>query len=307
MKEEINIRKSKLRTKSKLIRDIYYNQISNSRSRKHVPPKYTLEELNKWIYKQPAFKVLYDNWLANDCITDLIPSIDRLDDAKGYSFDNIQLMTWKENNLKSYENTKEIYQFNKKGKLVKKYNDINEASEILGLSTKMIFTCAAGGSLSGHGFLWIYKDDLKKKFKERMKKFLSTNTIGKHKDIAMFDLNGNLLKIYSDSIAVIKEHGMGRDTLSRSINYGVVYKKKFLFVLNNVNKESIIKERLNDLKLSNSDIVFSMSSEKEFIFTNIINAISYLKRYLKINISFKEVLDGLKDMDNKTWRLNRRN
>ena len=31
------------------------------------------------------------------------PSVDRLDDNLGYSFDNIQLMTWKENNEKQHQ------------------------------------------------------------------------------------------------------------------------------------------------------------------------------------------------------------
>jgi len=39
-------------------------------------------------------------WIENDCIKDLVPSVNRLDDYINYSLDNIELVTWKENNDK---------------------------------------------------------------------------------------------------------------------------------------------------------------------------------------------------------------
>jgi hypothetical protein len=47
------------------------------------------------------FYELYNNWIDSGYKKSDKPSVDRIDDYKGYSFDNIQLMTWKENNKKN--------------------------------------------------------------------------------------------------------------------------------------------------------------------------------------------------------------
>ena len=86
-----------------LISKIYGQQKQSSKKRGHQPPTYSKELLHRWITAHVIFQELYDNWIASNYEKDLVPSVDRLDDSKGYSFDNIQLMTWKENNAK-YKN-----------------------------------------------------------------------------------------------------------------------------------------------------------------------------------------------------------
>jgi len=49
------------------------------------------------------FNLLYAYWTANNCLKDYKPSIDRINSFKPYSFDNIQIMTAKENQLKGHE------------------------------------------------------------------------------------------------------------------------------------------------------------------------------------------------------------
>lgn len=55
---------------------------------------------------QPNFKALWDSWVASDYKKNLIPSIDRLDDYRGYHLDNIRLVTWDENNNSYTEDAK---------------------------------------------------------------------------------------------------------------------------------------------------------------------------------------------------------
>jgi len=88
------------KTKRGLITAIYSAQRSNSRSRKHPMPDYTLDELYDWMLSQPHFEELYNNWVESGYDKSIRPSIDRLDDYKPYTFSNIQLMTWRENNKK---------------------------------------------------------------------------------------------------------------------------------------------------------------------------------------------------------------
>ena len=79
-----------------------------SEKRGHEPPTFTLEELREWIFSQPNFDTLYDNWVASEYDRTLIPSCDRLDDDLGYSFSNIRLVTWKENYDKQHDKTRNI-------------------------------------------------------------------------------------------------------------------------------------------------------------------------------------------------------
>ena len=96
-KEEV---KAYSRTIKGLIVRIYLSQKGSSKERGHNPPTYSKEELHVWMTSQSNFKELYDNWIVSGHETDLRPSVDRLINSKGYSFDNIQLMTWRENYLK---------------------------------------------------------------------------------------------------------------------------------------------------------------------------------------------------------------
>ena len=91
------------RTIDGLISRIYYSQKGSSKRREHNPPTYSKEQLHVWMTSQVNFNNLYINWVASGYKKDLVPSVDRLDDYKGYSFDNIQLMTWREN-LDKYNN-----------------------------------------------------------------------------------------------------------------------------------------------------------------------------------------------------------
>lgn len=65
------------------------------------------EELKQFVIKNNIQDML-DYWIKNDCNKDFTPSINRLDDYKWYSLDNIELITWKENNNKWRKSIKTI-------------------------------------------------------------------------------------------------------------------------------------------------------------------------------------------------------
>ena len=95
-----------VKTKRWLITGIYRCQRASSRDRWHTVPKYTNLELQEWIFKQENFEELYDNWVESWYKKSLVPSVDRLDDYKWYSFDNIQLTTWDKNRKRIYQDMK---------------------------------------------------------------------------------------------------------------------------------------------------------------------------------------------------------
>lgn len=71
-------------------------------------------ELEQWIleYNYDIFIKLFKNWKDNNFITDLVPSIDRIDCMKPYSFDNMQLLTWKQNTEKYNNVERNKYKLN---------------------------------------------------------------------------------------------------------------------------------------------------------------------------------------------------
>ena len=78
-------------TKEGVIARIYGDQKNHSKTRGHTIPTYTKQELFDWLINDWLFDLLYNNWLNCGHINSMKPSIDRLDDSKGYSFDNILL------------------------------------------------------------------------------------------------------------------------------------------------------------------------------------------------------------------------
>jgi len=155
------------RTKEGLINKIHSSQAQNSKKRGHVKPNYTSKELKVWL-KDTNFDTLYDEWVASDYDTMKIPSCDRLDDSKPYTFDNIQVITWEENKYKNYENRKAginregmspVISTNISTKVVTEYYSINNASRITGAPSKGISECCHGKNSrkTSGGFTWKFK------------------------------------------------------------------------------------------------------------------------------------------------------
>ena len=71
---------------------------SSSKTRNHPAPNFTTEELSDWFEAQDNFKELWDNWVESGYETDLAPSPDRIDSDLPYTFDNMRVITWAQNN-----------------------------------------------------------------------------------------------------------------------------------------------------------------------------------------------------------------
>lgn len=77
------------------------NQRAASVKRGHAIPNYTLEDLREWVYSQPNWNTLYNNWVESGYDIQEKPSCDRNNDFLPYTLDNLTLMTWRENREKS--------------------------------------------------------------------------------------------------------------------------------------------------------------------------------------------------------------
>jgi len=161
--------KEHYRTKKGLISHIYRIQKLVSRNRGHIRPQYTKRELIEWCYNQPNIDTLFNNWEESGYKKDLIPSIDRLDDYKGYSFDNIRLVTWAENYKKSHsdrktgknnKNNRAVLQYDLNGNFIKEYYSAAQAFRDTGIGQSSISVVCRGKSKAAGGFTWKYKEEV---------------------------------------------------------------------------------------------------------------------------------------------------
>lgn len=155
------------KTKKGLISAIWNGQKASSRYRDMAMPLYTKKELSEWLRKQGLFHELYARWVISGYKKSRKPSVDRIDDYVGYQFDNIQLMTFGDNQEKSHRdkvngiNTKQckgVIATSKGDGTETKFYSIAEASRQTGIDTKNINYCCQGKPKykSAGGYKWKY-------------------------------------------------------------------------------------------------------------------------------------------------------
>lgn len=156
------------RTKDGLISIIYNSQKYNSKVRNHQPPTYTKKELKNWVFSNPNFTAIYEEWISSGYEKDLKPSIDRLNNYKGYSFDNIQLTTWKENSNNQHKDVlegrfnktnKAVIQMDLEGNFIKVYHSISHAGRCTGVIDKNISCVCNGKRNTAGGYKWKFRKD----------------------------------------------------------------------------------------------------------------------------------------------------
>ncbi len=157
------------RTKKGIATRIYQTQLLHSRKRKHPVPAYTLIELREWLLKQPNFDTLFDAWEKSNYKTDLKPSVDRIKNYLPYAFNNIRLVTWKENNEKGHEDIKNgkyitsqmkaVLQYDLNGNLIKEHYSMINASRQTKAQRSSIWKVCNNKAKTAGGFIWKYKED----------------------------------------------------------------------------------------------------------------------------------------------------
>ena len=164
---EKNNSKSELsycKTEKGVIRVIYKTQVFNSKRRGHELPEYTKEQLSEWLYNN-GFKELYDIWKNSNFDKKIKPSCDRQDDYKNYSFDNIKLTTWDNNNKNQITDRymgrsasgkicKKLLQLDSNKNLIAEYVSFNSARRSMKYSMERAIR---SGRKDRNGFYWIYK------------------------------------------------------------------------------------------------------------------------------------------------------
>ena len=160
---------NKKRTSLGLLKVIYSHQKKSNRIRGHGLISYSLKEFIDRFLFDKDYNDLFDKWKKSNYEKLKTPSFDRKDDFKGYSFDNIQIMTWEENTNKGHldrllglgtqgeANCKAVLQFSQDGTFIAEYYSIMEAERQTGVSGKHIPSVCNGKRKKAGGFIWKHK------------------------------------------------------------------------------------------------------------------------------------------------------
>ena len=157
-----------LRTKKGLVKKIISSQKQSSKMRGHNPPAYSRQELKDWLYSQKLFHELYDKYKQNGYKRLLVPSIDRIDDYKPYTMDNITLTTWNKNKNRGHTDRKNginnkvnkaVLQIDKyNGTIIETYHSQHEAMRKTGISNMCISSVCLGKNKTAGGYVWKFKE-----------------------------------------------------------------------------------------------------------------------------------------------------
>lgn len=161
--------RNRRRTPQGLVRHVFNNQRLTSRRAGRPEPTYTYKQLEDWFLNHPNFQKLYNAWVASDYDRNLSPSVDRKDNTLGYSFNNIELMTWRQNltNQKTQNmscefltaNSKGVSQLDMEGNLIETFKSISNAlRSIRGKSVGVsnVASAANGNLPHAYGFRWAW-------------------------------------------------------------------------------------------------------------------------------------------------------
>ena len=156
---------ARARSRDGLVTKIHASQKERSRRRGHSAPDYDLQGLRQWVFNQDNFETLFSAWEKSGYERMLSPSVDRLDDFKGYSFDNIRLVSWQENLSKQHMDihlgkgtsakvSAPVSQYSLAGDYIASYRSKKAAALATGTPRTGISNCISGLAKTSGGYRW---------------------------------------------------------------------------------------------------------------------------------------------------------
>jgi hypothetical protein len=143
--------KRHIETPRGLLGRLYHSQCQTSAFRGHAPPAYTREELVARYINDPEYMRLYQAWVEGGKQKLMKPSLDRLDESRGYSFDNIRLVTWGENLRRQTMAARRLLVVFSGDNLQGIYDSYREACEAMGYRSHNLFHFVDSGNPTNRG------------------------------------------------------------------------------------------------------------------------------------------------------------
>lgn len=160
------------RTKTGWHTKTYSRMKRDNKNKFGLPLPFSKDEFIQWINikYENKFDILFANYVDSECDKYLNPSIDRIDDYKSYTFENMQLITWKENDLKGTRGVKNkiscaevgkrycsktVIQLDENKNEIMRFSSTHEAERVLGYDSSLIAKACRKGFKS-KGCYWKY-------------------------------------------------------------------------------------------------------------------------------------------------------
>lgn len=120
--------------------------------------EFTLGQFREWLLQTDIHRLFW-RWQECGYKTDRRPSVDRIDPLRGYTFDNMQVITAKENRIKGDEEKmvlwgKPVCQISLSGIVVANYPNIDMAYQVTKINRNNISSVLHGKRKTAGGFKW---------------------------------------------------------------------------------------------------------------------------------------------------------
>jgi hypothetical protein len=153
-------------TKKGIVRNIFCH-IKERCAKYNRELGFTSDQLLAWCINQEVFHKIYWDYLDAGFDKNLKPSIDRLDVFRGYTFDNIQITTYKDNRDKGDKEKlilwgRPIIKLDMNGVEIERYSSIKQAVDKTGLRQSLISAVISGKRNHTGNYKFIYHPELLK-------------------------------------------------------------------------------------------------------------------------------------------------
>ena len=190
-------------------------------------PNYTKDQLKDWIFSQPNWEELYSDWVKSDYAKNKTPSVDRLDDYKPYTLNNIRLVTWLENNQRAHydmaknindKKSVKVNQYSESGKFIKTHDSMKLASIDTKANSSCISACCRGADrkMTG-GYQWRYFEGSTEDINPFIKAIPNKKNNG-GKRIVQTDIDENEIHIFGSKAEACSELGISMKPINKCIN-----------------------------------------------------------------------------------------
>jgi len=146
-----------LKTIDGIIAKSFGHQLETCRDKKLEKPEWNLQELREFLKNNEKFVSLYNCWVSSNYLSELRPTIDRVDSSKGYTWKNIQIMTWEDNDKKGCEyQFKKTYVYDKNFIFLGEYESAAEAAKETNSHISRVVAVANGRRKSTNNLIFTY-------------------------------------------------------------------------------------------------------------------------------------------------------
>jgi len=139
---------------------IYASMKQHSKTRNHEDLPFTKDQFIEWFWKQKGIENLMNQWKRSNYSKWLKPSVDRINNSKGYYFPNMRIVTFSENHYKqTLFKSCPVEQLDDSGNVLAIYPSINNARRVVGINRTGIGRAISKNTKAG-GYYWrLYKKE----------------------------------------------------------------------------------------------------------------------------------------------------